>query len=99
MKCHRERDGPALECSQGLAGVSRLQCLPIGPSVRGELFIGRQQINSFLNRWSGNKLIFFLPFDGLPCLTKSGGAEGAEPQRSCWLKHAGGSQVYFTMTL
>lgn len=49
----------ALECSQGLAGVSQLQCLPIGPSVRGEPFIGRQQINSFLNRWSGNKLIFF----------------------------------------
>lgn len=23
-----------------------------------EAFIGRQQINSFLNRWSGNKLIF-----------------------------------------
>lgn len=40
--------------------------------------IGGQQINSFLNMWSGNKLIFF-SFDGLPCLTKSGGAEAAGP--------------------
>lgn len=59
-------------------GQSHSSRISIGSRDKAKPSIGRQQINSVLNRWSGNKLLF----DDLPWLALCGAeAEAASIHR------------------